>query len=175
MRITPWNERQLTFGRGTDELPLLVERVLGTPARIMLLVQGLPLERISMRVTGRWSVKDHLAHLILLDERMEVRADDLQARRSRLTPVVLDDQDRYLSIHRHRPFGDMVEEFRLRRNYLVGRFVQLDAAALEHRAEHPCRGMSMSAADQLLFIAEHDDHHLALMRSAVQAQQGSRN
>ncbi|MEZ4756551.1 MAG: DinB family protein [Flavobacteriales bacterium] len=175
MRITPWNERQLTFGRGIDELPLLVERVLGTPARIMLLVQGLPLERISMRVTGRWSVKDHLAHLILLDERMEVRADDLQARRGTLSPIALDDQDRFLSIHRHRPFGDMVEEFRLRRNYLVGRFAQLDASALEHRAEHPCRGMSMSAVDQLLFIAEHDDHHLALMRSAVLAQQGARN
>jgi hypothetical protein len=33
----------------------------------------------------------------------------------------------------------------------------------------------MTAADQLLFIAEHDDHHLALMRVAVQAQQGVRH
>lgn len=175
MRIIPWNERQLAFGKGMDELPLLVERALGTPARIMLLVQGLPLERITMRIHGRWSLKDHLTHLILLDERLEVRADDLEARRSTLSPVEMGDQERFLSSNRDRPFGDMVEEFRLRRNYLVQRFVELDAAALQHRAEHPCRGMAMTAADQLLFIAEHDDHHLALMRAAVHAQQGVRH
>jgi hypothetical protein len=146
---------------------MLVERALGTPARIALLVQGSSPERLSLRVTGRWSVKDHLTHLILLDERLEVRADDLEVRRTTLSPIDMSDQDRHLHVHRGRPFGDMVEEFRLRRNYLVERFVHLDAAALAHRAEHPCRQMSMTAADQLLYLVEHDDHHLALMRAAV--------
>jgi hypothetical protein len=121
MRIIPWNERKLAFGKGMDELPLLVERALGTPARIMLLAQGLPLERISMRIHGRWSVKDHMAHLILLDERLEVRADDIEARRRTLSAVEMSDQERFLTTNRDRTFGDMVEEFRLRRNYLVER------------------------------------------------------
>ncbi len=146
---------------------MLVERALGTPARIALLVQGSPSERMELRVTGRWSVKDHLAHLILLDERVEVRADDLEVRRTKLSPIDLTDQDRYLDHHRGRTFGDMIEEFRLRRNYLVDRFVQMDATALRHRAEHPCRQLSMTAVDQLLYLVEHDDHHLALMRAAV--------
>jgi len=167
MRIIPWNERKLAFGRGIEELPMLVERALGTPARIAHLVQGASLERMALRVTGRWSVKDHLAHMILLDERLEVRADDLEVRRNRLSPIDLADQDRYIHGHGDRPLGDMIEEYRLRRNYLVERFLHLDEAALRHRAEHPCRQLSMTAVDQLLYVVEHDDHHLALMRAAV--------
>lgn len=172
MRLTPWSERSLPFGKGADELPVLVERALGTPARAAFLTLHEPAERLSLRISGSWSVKEHIAHLLYLDECMDGRVEDFMARRIILSPIDLADQDRVLSVQRDRPMGDMLEEFRLRRSYLMERVVAMDPGAMRHRAQHPCRDMAMSAVDMVMYLAEHDDHHLAQMRGILQMHRG---
>jgi hypothetical protein len=167
MELIPWNERTLTFGRGLDELPVLLERLLGTPARLFYLTHHEPRERLVMRRSGSWSIMEHIGHLLLLDERMEARVEDFMARRSELCPINLGDQGHLLDGHRGRDLGDLLEEFRLQRVRLVARISGMDPGALRHMAQHPCRQVTMRPVDMATFLAEHDDHHLVRMRGIL--------
>ena len=62
---------------------------------------------------------------------------------------------------------ELLEEFRLRRTSLVRSLMDLDPEALRHSAQHPCRGMHMRPVDMAIYLAEHDDHHLALIRGLL--------
>lgn len=164
MRLTPWSDRSLAFGKGLEELPVLLERVRGTAARLVALTAQIPRERLILRPYGSWSVAEHIGHLIHLQDRLEERVDDFAARRSELCGIDLSDQGPVLARHRLQELGDLIEEFRLKREYFVRRIEELDPGALRHRAYHRCRKISMSPVDMVLFVAEHDDHHLAVMR-----------
>ena len=78
--------------------------------------------------------------------------------------LVLEHHHREVNGHRDRTLGDLLEEFRLGRSVLVRRIRQMDDSALGHRAMHPCHHRPMSAVDMAVWIAEHDDHHLATVR-----------
>jgi hypothetical protein len=168
MRPTPWSEREFAFGRSLEEVPVLLERIMGTPARLLHLTGHEPPERLNLRRLGSWSVKEHIGHLILMQDRMEPRLDDLVQRRSQLSEVDLSDQGPIVAGHGRRALGDLIEEFRLKRIYFAERITAMEQAVLLHRADHPCTGRNMTVADILYFLAEHDDHHLALMRHLLQ-------
>jgi hypothetical protein len=166
--LTPWQERQLPFGRGVDELPVLLERLLGTAARLSDLTSHEPLERLSLRRQGSWSVLEHIGHLTHLQDRFDERVDDFEAQRPCLCSIDLKDQDSILSGYTARALGDVLEEFRLKRAYFVERVQALDPGALRHSAQHPCRGQRMTLVDMVLYLAEHDDHHLVVIRRLLQ-------
>ncbi len=167
--VAPWSQRELAFGRPTEEMPVLLERLLGTSNRLTGLLRGVPPERIQLRVSGKWSVLEHLGHLLVMQERMRVRVEDWRCLSERLTPIDLSDQGPYVESTRYRALGDVLEEFRLNRNDLVRHIAALPAAALRHYALHPCLERRMRPMDMCLFLAEHDDHHLATIRGLVQA------
>ena len=168
IQFTPWEKRTLSFGRGIDELPVLLERMLGTAARLMDLAAHEPIERLSLRRQGSWSVLEHIGHLIHLQDRMDERVDDYAAQRTCLCRIDLSDQERILSGFTSRALGDVLEEFRLKRVYFVERIQGLDPGAMRHQALHPCRPDRMSVSDMVLYLAEHDDHHMVLMRKLLQ-------
>jgi hypothetical protein len=167
MRITPWAERQLSFGKGLEELPVMLERVKGTTARLRNLTSHVPRERLLLRPYGQWSVVDHIGHLIYLQDRSEEHVDDFVSRRNELCQIDLSDQASILDLHRRQELGDLIEEFRLKRDYFVRRIQDMDPGALRHQALNRCRGVRMTIVDTILYVAEHDDHHLASMRNIL--------
>jgi hypothetical protein len=159
-----WSERRLPFGKGPIDIPFLLERMQGTPIRVAALFREHPVERLVLGANGKWSPLEGLAHLLHLDQRMQARVDDFEARRPALCRIDLEDQHMRIAAHRGQSPGDMIEEFKLTRALLVRRLRQLDGFALQHRATHPCMAIAYGPADMALWLAEHDDHHLLSMR-----------
>lgn len=162
-----WSKRTLEYGRSMDEFPVLLERVQGTSARISALLVNQPMENLHLQVQGRWSAMEHIGHLITLQDRFEGRVEDFAHRRSGLREVNLADQGPIIQGHRLRSVGDVLEEFRLKRQAFVDRILRLEQSSLEHVAYHPCQNKPMRPVDMLLWIAEHDDHHLASVRGIL--------
>lgn len=169
MNALPWSQRQLPFGKGADEFPNLIERLRGTPARVADLLSNQSIERLVLRVQGRWCAMEHVAHLLLLDQRFHARIDDFLALRPTLCRIELGDQHHWLELTRSRHPGDLLEEYRLTRLDLVRRTSALQGHFLQHKAVHPCLGSAYTPVDMALWIAEHDDHHLLAMRAALGA------
>lgn len=169
MNPVPWSQRTLDYGRSLDELPVLLERIQGTSARLNALLAGQPMENFHLQVHGKWSVMEHIGHLITLQDRFEGRAEDFEHHRSSLCDINLRDQARTLQGHRLRALGDVLEEFRLKRIAFAQRVAGFQRRALEHVAYHPCQNKPMRPVDMLLWIAEHDDHHLASVRGILRS------
>ncbi len=168
MLPVPWSQRTIEYGRSLDELPVLLERVQGTVSRVTSILAAPPVEKLHLQVQGKWSAMEHVGHLITLQDRFEGRVEDFENRRTSLCDISLHDQGSVLQGHRLRALGDVLEEFRLKRMAFARRVSMFQRGALEHVAFHPCQNKRMRPVDMLLWVAEHDDHHLASMRSILQ-------
>lgn len=157
----------MEYGRSLDELPVLLERVQGTAVRLSNLLARQPAEKLLHRAEGKWSAMEHLGHLLTLQDRFYHRVDDFAQRRTKLCDINLRDQVPFLQGQRLRMLGDVLEEFRLKRLDFANRVEHLHRRSLEHAAYHPCQDRTMRPMDMLLWIAEHDDHHLASVRALL--------
>ena len=86
----------MEYGRSLDELPVLLERVQGTTVRLSNMLSCQPVEKLHLRVDGKWSAIEHLGHLLTLQDRFYNRVDDFEQRRSKLCDINLQDQATFL-------------------------------------------------------------------------------
>jgi hypothetical protein len=70
--------------------------------------------------------------------------------------------------HNARSLDDLLRDFRKAREYFVKRLIEMDEVQLAHTAFHPGLQKPMRLADMVFFVAEHDDHHLTLIRRILE-------
>src|SRR5262245_65419956 len=76
----PWTHREFTFDQPIGVFPAVLERLRGTPPRASALVTGISEEILGTRVNEKWSVKEHLGHLVDLHTLDEKRLREFQKR-----------------------------------------------------------------------------------------------
>jgi uncharacterized damage-inducible protein DinB len=89
------------------------------------------------------------------------RAGEIAAGGAVMTAADLDNRKTHQANHNALPLATLLEAFRRERGRLVAVLDQPDATLLERTALHPRLQSPMRLIDLLLFVAEHDDHHLA--------------
>lgn len=156
-----WFERSFDFTLPASRFPSLLERLRGTPARLEERARELRPEVLTRAHEGRWSAQENIGHLVDLEPLWFRRAEQLFANESELAPADLTNRRTHDANHNARRLTDLLAEFREHR----GRFVQLlgtaDASILERAALHPRLRTPMRLIDLAVFVADHDDHHLA--------------
>lgn len=160
-RPMPWFERRFPGDYPLGAAPGLVERLRGTPARLEELVRDVPHDALVRRVDGRWSIQEHAGHLGDLEPLWYARVDDFLAGRDPLTTADLTNRRTHDANHNARPLRELLTLFRGARRRLVERLESLAEADWGRTSTHPRLGTTMRLVDHALFVAEHDDHHLA--------------
>ena len=160
-----WFEREFALGLPDWMFPNVLERLRGTPARAELLLRGLPPEVLTWRDGERWSMQEHVGHLLDLGWLDLARAEDFAAGRDPLTAADLRNRKTHEANHNARPLAELLAEFQAERAGLVRRLEEFDEATVARAALHPRLNKSMRVVDWLFFVAEHDDHHLAAVRA----------
>jgi selenocysteine lyase/cysteine desulfurase len=162
-----WTARTFTFDLPLGMFPAVLERLRGTPAGAAELVSGLSEEVCNRRRNEKWSVKEnlgHLADLYLLDEQ---RLHEFLAG----TPVLsaADPKNRITEAagHNQVPMALLLERLRTNRLNWVRKLEVLTEDEVARTALHPRLQQPMRLLDWAYFVAEHDDHHLALARQAI--------
>lgn len=158
-----WFERKFTLGLPAGMFPNVVERLRGTPARAEDLLRGVAAETLARRDGERWSIQEHLGHLLDLGWLDAARVRDFAEGRETLTAADLKNTKTHEANHNARPFGELLAEFRADRTELVRRLEEFDGETVARTALHPRLNQPMSVTDWAHFVAEHDDHHLAAM------------
>jgi uncharacterized damage-inducible protein DinB len=159
--LPPWFERSFPGGYPAELLPSLVSRLRGAVARVRAEVAATPPERLTVARDGDWSPQRHVGHLIDLEALWLARLDDLDRGEPVFTAADVTNRRTHEADHDTRPITRLVEGFAQVRAELVGRVEGWDRGACERTARHPRLDQPMRAIDLLLFVAEHDDHHLA--------------
>ena len=170
MKRTKWVERKFDFGGvPVGVFPCVLERLRGTPARLEELVRGLSEDVLTARRGGAWSIKEQVGHLFDLDELHEGRLEDYRERRETLRPADMQNRKTHEAGHNAAPLPALLASFRAARASFVARLEELDEDALAETALHPRLRQPMRVIDMALFVAEHDDHHLASITEIIRA------
>jgi uncharacterized damage-inducible protein DinB len=158
-----WMDRTFAFTTPVEQLPAVLERLRGTPARVEEKVRALSPAVLTRRDGDAWSMQEHLGHLLDLDELHLGRVDDFEAGAETLRAADLQNKKTHEADHNRREVKHLVQDFRRERRRFVERLEAFDPALLSRTAIHPRLRQPMRVVDMAWFVAEHDDHHLARM------------
>jgi len=105
--------------------------------------------------------------LLDLESLWMARVNDYLAEASQLTVADLSNRKTFEAQHNRRPIAGILAEFRNARSQLMRKVEKIDPAIFARDALHPRLKTPMRLVDHLLFVAEHDDHHLAHIRELI--------
>lgn len=162
-RVANWFERKFEFMFPVELYPDLCMRLRGTPARLEEVVRGCAADRMQRASQGKWSAQEHAGHLLTLELLWLARVEDFVAGRNELTAADLSNRSTDEARYNSRALDSILADFRRARLKMVDRLQQLDAALFAHVLQHPRLKVPMRLVDHLFFVAEHDDHHLAII------------
>lgn len=161
MKRTKWIERRFEFNLPVGVLPCVLERLRGTPARLEERVRNLAPQVLTARVGEAWSIQEQVGHLLDLDELHEGRLEDYDRGLAELRPADMTNRQTSEADHNSARLADLLAAFREARARFVRRLEELDEEGASRTALHPRLRQPMRVIDMALFVAEHDDHHLA--------------
>ena len=162
-----WFERKFDFTFPVEQLPNLIVRLHGTPARLEEMLRGVSPAVLQTKPDGKWSAQEHAGHLLDLESLWEARIEDFAADRQTLTAADLTNRKTDEAAHNARALAEILTEFRAARRRLLDRVENLPPTAFSRTIPHPRLQQPMRLVDHLYFAAEHDDHHLARIREMI--------
>jgi uncharacterized damage-inducible protein DinB len=156
-----WFERSFDFTVPVSRFPGVRERLWGMPARLEERIRSLPPEALIRRDNDRWSIQENVGHLLDLEPLWLCRAEQLFAGETELAAADLTNRRTHEAAHHDRAMADLLVQFRDARTRLVELLKAADGEMVARTARHPRLGTPMRLIDLAIFVAEHDDHHLA--------------
>lgn len=164
-----WFDRKFTFDLSMERYPLIVERLRGTPARIEERVKGLSTEQLTRRINDAWSIQENIGHLLTAEPLWFGRLDDILNGRKELRPADLSNAATFQADYNSWLIDKVAESFRAARHKFVSRLETLNEQEVLLTALHPRLKQPMRTLDLVYFVAEHDDHHLAIISRLIES------
>lgn len=161
MEQIKWFERKFDFSFTQNIFPAILERLEGTPIRIKAKMQQIPPERLLFKPDGKWSMQEHLGHLLDLEPLWQWRLADILANEPYLRSADLANEKTDFAGHNDRPLEVLLLQFQESRALTLSQLANLTEEEVYQSALHPRLEKPMRTMDLFLFVAEHDDHHLA--------------
>jgi uncharacterized damage-inducible protein DinB len=167
--MSKWLDRRFAYEPPAGEYPTIVERLRGTPARAADRVLHLPPATLTTQHDGAWSVQEHIGHLLDLEPLWMTRTRELLAGARELSAADMSNARTEAAGHNQRSMPAILAEFTVARARLLAVLDDATDADVSRAALHPRLKRPMRLVDLCFFVAEHDDHHLALITRLVRA------
>jgi uncharacterized damage-inducible protein DinB len=170
MKKVKWFERNFDFSTHQNIFPSIIERLRGTPARLDEKFRLIPINILEVKVDDTWSIKENLGHLTDLESLWQGRLEDIINGEIEMRPTDLANRKTDLANHNARSLEELLHSFRHIRAQTVSVLEKLGEETIFRSALHPRLKTPMRTMDLFLFVAEHDDHHLARMTELAKIQ-----
>ncbi|MGQ0649358.1 MAG: DinB family protein [Gemmatimonadaceae bacterium] len=161
MKRDIWFERSFDFTIPVSRFPSILERLRATPARLEERTRSLPAAVLTRRDNDRWSIQENVGHLLDLEALWLRRAEQLFGGEAELAAADLTNRTTHDANYNTRALADLLVGFRTARTHLIRLLHGADEEMVARTARHPRLGTPMRLIDLGMFVAEHDDHHLA--------------
>lgn len=146
-----------------------MERLSGTPVRLEEKVKEVPEKRLIFTMDNTWSIKENIGHLIDCEPLWQGRLADIINCEIELRPTDLQNSKTHLANHNATPLQELLSTFRKIRQQTIRALQSIDEETVFKSALHPRLKTPMRTMDLFLFVAEHDDHHLARITELLKA------
>ncbi len=161
MKQEKWFNRVFNFENSQNIFPSILERLSGTPIRLEEKLQEVPEIILTFSMNNTWTVKENIGHLIDAEPLWQGRLDDIINCQIELRPTDLQNSKTHLANHNATSLQELLSTFRKIRQQTIIALQSLDEETVFKSALHPRLKTPMRTMDLFLFVAEHDDHHLA--------------
>lgn len=161
MKKTKWFDRKFNFDNQQNIFPSIIERLAGTHARLEEKMKSIPAAILEIKPEGTWSIKENIGHLTDLEPLWQGRLQDFINGEKELRPTDLANQKTDDANHNAKSLEQLLSDFRQVRMQTIAMIENLDDEIIFRTALHPRLKTPMRTMDSFLFVAEHDDHHLA--------------
>jgi len=163
MQQLKWVDRKFDFGFRKEYLPFLIERIKATAPRIEELIKGISEENLSKQLNNQWSVKEHIGHLIDLEELHEARIEQFAKGLRELQAADMSNKKTYDANHNLKSISELITGFKKVRGNFISAVENFEENKLTHKALHPRLQKEITLTDLVYFVGEHDNHHLTLI------------
>jgi uncharacterized damage-inducible protein DinB len=160
-RQVNWFNREFHFDSVQNIFPSIVERLWGTPIRLNAKIQSIDPSIMEMQYEKTWSIKENIGHLADLEPLWQGRLQDILSGEKTLRTTDLQNTQTTEANHNNKPVEELLESFRKARMQTLEMVNELSEEEIFKSALHPRLQIPMRTMDNFLFVAEHDDHHLA--------------
>lgn len=167
MEQVKWFNREFNFASDQNIFPSIIERLAGTPVRLEEKFTSIPPEILSVRVDGTWTIKENVGHLTDLEPLWQNRLDDIITGKPEMRPTDLQNTQTSEANHDAVPIEELLDNFRKIRTETLVLIKNVSEENIFKYALHPRLKTPMRTIDLFLFVAEHDDHHLARITELV--------
>ena len=161
MKQVKWFERSFNFNAEQNIFPSIIERLRGTPARLEEKMRSIPRDILTIKPDNTWSIKENIGHLIDLEPLWQGRLEDIINGEKELRPTDLANRKTDEANHNAKSLEGLLSSFRKIRVRTVAMLEKIDEQTIYRSALHPRLKTPMNTMTLFLFVAEHDDHHLA--------------
>lgn len=169
MKQIRWFDRRFNFDKDQNIFPAIVERLAGTPVRLEEKLAAIPEEWLRVRLDNSWSILENVGHLTDLEPLWQGRLEDFLSGAVTLRPADLSNTRTHEANHNASNPEVLLAGFRAARAHTVRLLEALTEEDILRTALHPRLQQPMRLMDSFLFVAEHDDHHLARITDIVRS------
>lgn len=164
MNTTKWFDRKFVFDKTAADFPALYDRLVASPPLLQEIITNADEDIICQKPDGKWSVKEHIGHLVILEALWQERINDITNGHTHLTVADLDNKATSTAEFNRIPINELVARFSEIRGNTLKLLQTTDVAAISTKSRHPRMLQDLGLTDHLYFVAEHDDHHLNYIR-----------
>lgn len=167
MQQAKWFERKFDFTDPQNIFPSILERLEGTALRLEAKLNSIPPLLLTRRIGDTWTIKENAGHLADLEPLWQGRFSDIQNGVREMRVTDLQNNATTFAGHNEKPVGAIIESFRQLRQHTMVLLENIDEETVFRSALHPRLKTPMRTMDLFLFVADHDDHHLARITELV--------
>jgi uncharacterized damage-inducible protein DinB len=161
MKQVNWFERDFRFDSTQNIFPSIIERLWGTPVRLKEKVRAIPANLLTLSEGNTWTIKENIGHLSDLEPLWQGRLEDILSGKNELRPTDLQNTRTTNANHNHKTVEELLGTFEALRSQTLTLLHNLTEEQVFMSALHPRLRTPMRTMDLFLFVADHDDHHLA--------------
>ncbi len=161
MKQVNWFDRKFDFSVTQNIMPSVIERLEGSPIRLREKMRRIDPSLYTVKPEGKWSILEHIGHLADLEPLWQGRLDDILNEQKELRPTDLDNKKTTEANHNSKSVTELLDGFEALREITLVKLRDLKEEDVFKSALHPRLKISMHTIDLFIFVAEHDDHHLA--------------
>jgi uncharacterized damage-inducible protein DinB len=161
MQQVKWFERSFNFNSVQNIFPSIIERLAGTPVRLEEKFKTIPADILTVRINDTWTIKENVGHLTDLEPLWQGRLEDILNNKTELRPTDLNNTKTNEANYNAFSIEELLNNFRQIRQQTIRMIENLNEEQIFKSALHPRLKTPMRTMDHFLFVAEHDDHHLA--------------
>src|ERR1700760_2636190 len=121
MQRTEWFNRKFPTMDDNGIFVSIIERLAGTPARLVEMTNGLAEDQLILKRNGKWSIKEEIGHLSDLEALWSSRVDDFVNRLPELTVADLTNRKTHEANHNSKPMDELLNHFKQVRKDFVAR------------------------------------------------------